>query len=138
LTIRRSRPHYVTDVADGPLVSRHRPSVDVLFRSVARAAGPQAIGVILTGMGSDGAAGLLEMRQAGSATLAQDETTCVVFGMPKEAIAAGGVEEVVPLPRIPGIILSRASTMAETVRHGTLAAPDGDEAARRLLPAPGH
>ncbi len=89
----------------GPLVSRHRPSVDVLFRSVAAAAGAEAVGCVLTGMGDDGAQGLLELRQAGGATLAQDEASSVVFGMPKEAAARGAAEQVVPLERIPGAIL---------------------------------
>lgn len=75
---------------EGPLVARHRPSVDVLFRSAAHTAGSNALGIIMTGMGDDGARGLLEMRQAGAATIAQDEASCVVFGMPKEAIALGG------------------------------------------------
>jgi two-component system chemotaxis response regulator CheB len=109
LRLRRSGAHYTVEVADGPLVSRHRPSVDVLFRSVAQAAGPNAVGVILTGMGTDGAQGLLEMRRCGAATLAQDEATCVVFGMPKEAIAAGAAEEVLPLPRIAAAMLERAA-----------------------------
>jgi two-component system chemotaxis response regulator CheB len=104
----RNGAHYAVQVTDGPLVARHRPSVDVLFRSAARAAGPNAIGVILTGMGGDGAEGLLEMKKAGASTLAQDEATCVVFGMPKEAVARGAVQEVVPLPRIPRAILKRA------------------------------
>lgn len=103
----RSGAHYSVDVLDGPLVSRHRPSVDVLFRS-AVAAGPNAVGAILTGMGNDGAAGLLEMKRAGAATVAQDEATCVVFGMPKEAIARGAVDEVVPLERIPHVLLRLA------------------------------
>lgn len=77
---------------EGPLVARHRPSVDVLFRSAAHTAGSNALGIIMTGMGDDGARGLLEMRQAGAATIAQDEASCVVFGMPKEAIALGGGE----------------------------------------------
>jgi two-component system chemotaxis response regulator CheB len=93
-------------VVDGPLVSRHRPSVDVLFRSVAQTAGPNAVGVILTGMGSDGARGLLEMKQAGALTIAQDEQTCVVFGMSKEAIDYGAVRNIASLQQIPGIILS--------------------------------
>lgn len=101
----RSGGHYAVDVVDGPLVSRHRPSVNVLFRSAAQAAGPNALGVILTGMGDDGAEGLREMKQAGAATLAQDEASCVVFGMPKEAIALGCVDEVVPLERVPASIL---------------------------------
>jgi two-component system chemotaxis response regulator CheB len=112
MLLRRSGAQYAVEVADGPLVSRHRPSVDVLFRSVAQAAGPNAVGVIMTGMGADGALGLLEMRRAGAATIAQDETSCVVFGMPKEAIARGSVEEVLPLEQIPGGILRRARSAA--------------------------
>jgi two-component system chemotaxis response regulator CheB len=107
-TLVRSGGHYAVEVIDGPLVSRHRPSVDVLFRSVARAAGPNAVGVIMTGMGDDGADGLLEMKQAGAATIAQDEATCVVFGMPKEAIEREAVDEVVPLPQIPQRLLRLA------------------------------
>lgn len=97
LLLHRSGANYVTELSDGPLVSRHRPSVDVLFRSAANCAGKNAVGIIMTGMGDDGAAGMLEMRQAGAHTLAQDEASCVVFGMPKEAIARGGVAEVVSL-----------------------------------------
>jgi len=97
LLLKRSGANYVTELSDGPPVSRHRPSVDVLFRSAANCAGKNAIGIIMTGMGDDGAAGMLEMHQAGACTLAQDEESCVVFGMPKEAIARGGVDEVVPL-----------------------------------------
>ena len=100
LLVQRSGAHYIVEVKDGPLVSRHRPSVDVLFRSVAKAAGRNAVGVIMTGMGDDGADGLLEMRQAGAATIAQDEASCVVFGMPKEAIARGAAQTVLPLHRI--------------------------------------
>lgn len=97
LLLKRSGANYVTELSDGPPVSRHRPSVDVLFRSAANCAGKNAIGVIMTGMGDDGAAGMLEMHQVGAYTLAQDEASCVVFGMPKEAIVRGGVDEVVPL-----------------------------------------
>lgn len=97
LLLSRSGANYVAHLSDGPPVSRHRPSVDVLFRSVANCAGKNAIGVIMTGMGDDGAAGMLEMHQVGAYNLAQDEQSCVVFGMPKEAIARGGVDEVVPL-----------------------------------------
>jgi two-component system chemotaxis response regulator CheB len=86
-------------------VNHHRPSVDVLFRSCARVAGPNAVGVILTGMGDDGARGLLAMRFAGARTVAQDEATCVVFGMPKEAIALGATEFIEPLPRVAGHVL---------------------------------
>jgi two-component system chemotaxis response regulator CheB len=104
----RSGAHYEVVVRDGPLVSRHRPSVDVLFRSVAETAGPNAVGVILTGMGDDGAEGLLEMRRAGATTIAQDERSCVVFGMPKEAIERHAVDEVVALSGMPAAILRRA------------------------------
>ena len=105
LMLRRGGAYYYAEVVDGPLVNRHRPSVDVLFRSVAKCAGPNAIGIIMTGMGDDGARGLLEMRQAGSATLAQDEASCVVFGMPKEAIRLDAAERVAPLSQMaPAII----------------------------------
>jgi two-component system chemotaxis response regulator CheB len=104
--VRRNGAQYVAEVTDGPLVSRHRPSVDMLFRSVAQNAGANAIGVIMTGMGSDGAEGLLEMRRAGAYTLAQDEGSCVVFGMPKEAIERGAVDRVVNLSGIAAAILN--------------------------------
>ena len=100
LLLKRSGARYYVEVKDGPLVSRHRPSVDVLFRSTARYAGRNAIGVIMTGMGDDGARGLREMRDAGAWTLAQDEASCVVFGMPQEAIKRGGVDQVLPLDRL--------------------------------------
>jgi two-component system chemotaxis response regulator CheB len=109
LAVRRSGEDYFAEVLDGPPVSRHRPSVDVLFRSAAQAAGPNAVGVILTGMGDDGARGLLEMRQAGAHTIAQDEATCVVFGMPREAIAAGATCEELPLSSIAAAVLRRSS-----------------------------
>ncbi len=96
----RSGQTYSVRVFQAPPVSRHRPSVDVMFKSCARYIGPNAVGVILTGMGNDGAAGLLAMRQAGAVTFAQDESTCVVYGMPKEAIANGAVDHILPLPRI--------------------------------------
>jgi two-component system chemotaxis response regulator CheB len=102
--VQRSGAHYVIEIVDGPLVSRHRPSVDVLFRSVAQAVGPNAVGVIMTGMGSDGAEGLLEMKQAGALTVAQDEASCVVFGMPKEAIECGAVDKIASLSQIPNLI----------------------------------
>ncbi len=105
LAVRRDGGHYAVEVLEGPPVCRHRPSVDVLFRSAAQAAGENAVGVILTGMGEDGARGLLEMRNAGAHTIAQDEATSVVFGMPKEAIKLGAACEVQPLPRIAGAIL---------------------------------
>jgi two-component system chemotaxis response regulator CheB len=97
LLLRRSGSRYFVEVRGGPLVSRHRPSVDVLFRSAAHCAGRNAIGVIMTGMGDDGARGMLEMKESGACTLAQDEQSCVVFGMPQEAIKAGGVDRVLPL-----------------------------------------
>jgi len=109
LLLERQGARYHVAVKDGPLVSRHRPSVDVLFRSTARAAGPNAIGVIMTGMGDDGARGMLEMKEAGAYTIAQDEETCVVFGMPKEAIARGGVDTVMPLEEIaPHVMLQQS------------------------------
>ena len=100
LLIKRSGARYMVELNQGPLVNRHRPSVDVLFRSAANVAGGNALGIILTGMGKDGVQGMLEMKRAGSYTIAQDEASCVVFGMPKEAIAAGGVHEVLPLQKI--------------------------------------
>ncbi|MGA2113464.1 MAG: chemotaxis response regulator protein-glutamate methylesterase [Bryobacteraceae bacterium] len=107
LLLKRSGARYYVEIKDGPLVSRHRPSVDVLFRSAARYAGQNAVGVILTGMGDDGASGMLEMKQAGAATIAQDEATSVVFGMPNEAIKRGAVDTVLPLPAIAAAILAR-------------------------------
>lgn len=109
LLLKRSGARYYVEVRDGPLVSRHRPSVDVLFRSVARYAGRNAVGVIMTGMGDDGARGMREMKDSGAHTIAQDEATCVVFGMPQEAIKAGGVDQVMALGRIAGEVVSRAS-----------------------------
>jgi len=107
LIVRRDGTGYVAEVAPGPLVSRHRPSADVLFRSVASTAGAQAVGAIMTGMGDDGADGLRAMHDAGAATLAQNEATCVVFGMPREAIARGAVDEILPLSQLGGGILRR-------------------------------
>ena len=98
--LKRSGARYYIEVRDGPLVSRHRPSVDVLFRSTARYAGANAIGVIMTGMGDDGARGMLEMKQSGSYNIAQDETSCVVFGMPQEAIKLGATDKILPLDQI--------------------------------------
>jgi two-component system chemotaxis response regulator CheB len=105
MMVKRSGAYYHVEVADGPLVSRHKPSVDVLFRSVARYAGRNALGIIMTGMGDDGARGMKEMRDAGAGTVAQDDSSCVVFGMPKEAIKLGGVERVVPLDAIAGEVM---------------------------------
>lgn len=108
LLLKRSGARYYVDVKEGPLVCRHRPSVDVLFRSAARYAGQNAVGVIMTGMGDDGANGLLEMKQAGAFTLAQDEESCVVFGMPNEAIKRNAVDRVLPLEALAGAVLAHA------------------------------
>jgi two-component system chemotaxis response regulator CheB len=107
MLLRRDGANYHVDVIDGPLVNRHRPSVDVLFRSVAKHAGANTLGIIMTGMGDDGAAGLLEMRKAGARTVAQDEDSCVVYGMPREAVKRGGVEKSVPLKAIDREILQQ-------------------------------
>ena len=106
--LKRSGARYYVEVKEGPLVSRHRPSVDVLFRSTARYAGKNAIGVIMTGMGDDGARGMLEMKEAGAYNIAQDEGSCVVFGMPKEAIKLGAVDKTVPLDQIAALVLERS------------------------------
>ena len=111
LLLKRSGANYMTELSQAPPVGRHRPAVDVLFRSAAKFAGKNAIGVILTGMGKDGAVGMREMHEAGAYTFAQDEQSCVVFGMPKEAIAAGGVDEVLPLTDIARRVLGRLRTM---------------------------
>jgi two-component system chemotaxis response regulator CheB len=111
LLLARSGANYVVELNQGPPVNRHRPSVDVLFRSVANTAGANAMGVILTGMGKDGAQGMLELHDAGCWTIAQDEASCVVFGMPKEAIAVGGVDEVLPLDKIGLAITARVAKM---------------------------
>ena len=108
MLLKRSGAKYYVEIKDGPLVNRHRPSVDVLFRSTARFAGRNAIGVIMTGMGDDGARGLLEMKEAGARTMAQDEKSCVVFGMPNEAIKLGAAEKIMPLDQISGLTLSWA------------------------------
>ena len=105
MLLKRSGAQYFVEVIDGPLVSRHRPSVDVLFRSVAQSASKNALGIIMTGMGDDGVRGMLEMRQAGAMTVAQDEASCVVYGMPKEAVRRGAVELSLPLTEIPQAIL---------------------------------
>jgi len=109
MLLQRSGARYFVDVKDGPLVSRHRPSVDVLFRSAARYAGQNAVGVIMTGMGDDGANGLREMKEAGATTIAQDEESCVVFGMPNEAIKRNAVDRVLPLTSIAGAMLRFAN-----------------------------
>jgi len=106
MMLKRSGAQYYVAVADGPVVNRHKPSVDVLFRSVAQVAGRNALGIIMTGMGDDGARGMKEMHDAGAQTVAEDESTCVVFGMPKVAIDLGGVDKVVPLHHIPQEIIA--------------------------------
>jgi two-component system, chemotaxis family, protein-glutamate methylesterase/glutaminase len=106
LLLARSGANYITQLDQGPPVNRHRPSVDVLFRSAAIGAGKNAVGVILTGMGKDGANGMLEMKNAGAYNFAQDESTCVVFGMPREAIAVGATHEVGPLNALPSMVLN--------------------------------
>ena len=108
MLLRRSGAQYRVEIKDGPLVSRHRPSVDVLFRSVANSAGRNALGIIMTGMGDDGAHGLREMHNAGAYTVAQDEKTCVVYGMPKEAVKLGAVDSEVALDDIPKLIMKKA------------------------------
>ncbi|RPJ79297.1 MAG: chemotaxis response regulator protein-glutamate methylesterase, partial [Deltaproteobacteria bacterium] len=109
MLLKRSGARYYVEVKKGPLVSRHRPSVDVLFRSAARYAGSNAVGIIMTGMGDDGARGMLEMKEAGAFNIAQDEASCVVFGMPKEAIKLGGVDKILPLDKIAGEMLRECS-----------------------------
>lgn len=108
LLLKRAGARYYVEVKTGPLVSRHRPSVDVLFRSTARYAGKNAIGVIMTGMGDDGSRGMLEMKNAGAYNLAQDEKSCIVFGMPKEAIKAGAVDKVAPLEDLAGLVIKKS------------------------------
>ncbi len=115
MLVHRSGEEFVVQIVDGPLVSRHRPSVDVLFRSVSISVGPKAVGVIMTGMGDDGAHGLSEMKEAGAVTVAQDEASCIVFGMPREAISRGAVDVVVPLEQIPRVILA-VGRMREELR----------------------
>ena len=112
LSVERSGANYIARVRDGEPVNRHKPSVEVLFLSAARVVGPNALGVMLTGMGADGARAMKELRDAGSWNLAQDEASCVVFGMPKEAIAAGAVHEVLPLSAIAGRLIERLRSTA--------------------------
>ncbi|WNW13943.1 chemotaxis response regulator protein-glutamate methylesterase [Pseudomonas sp. DTU_2021_1001937_2_SI_NGA_ILE_001] len=114
MQLKRSGAHYQVEVLDGPPVNRHKPSVDVLFRSVARHAGANTLGIIMTGMGDDGARGLLAMRESGAQTVAQDEASCVVFGMPKEAIRMGAAQTVEPLSRVPLLI----QQFGDHARHG--------------------
>jgi len=108
LLLKRSGARYYVEIKNGPLVSRHRPSVDVLFRSTARYAGKNAIGIIMTGMGDDGAKGMLEMKQAGAFNFAQDEQSCVVFGMPKEAIKIGAVDKIATLNDLADLVIKKS------------------------------
>ena len=112
LELARSGANYICRLNDGPPVSGHRPSVDVLFQSVARVAGANSVGIILTGMGKDGASGLLEMRRAGASTIGQDETTCVVYGMPKAAHDCGATEVELPISKIWDHALNRCQATA--------------------------
>jgi two-component system chemotaxis response regulator CheB len=112
LVLRRQGSRCHVEVIEGPLVSRHRPSVDVLFRSVAQAVGSCAVGLVMTGMGDDGAQGLMEMKEAGAATFAQDEVSSVVFGMPRQAILRGAVMEVLPLTKLPAALVRAALAQA--------------------------
>jgi two-component system chemotaxis response regulator CheB len=114
MLVDRSGDELVVHIVDGPLVSRHRPSVDVLFRSVAASVGPKAVGIIMTGMGDDGADGLCEMKAAGATTIAQDEASCIVFGMPKEAISRGAVDIIIPLDKIASAALNAQRQLART------------------------
>jgi two-component system chemotaxis response regulator CheB len=114
LLVRRIGGHYVTELSRSEAVNRHRPSVDVLFQSVAAAAGAQAIGVILTGMGKDGAPGMLAMHRAGAWNIAQDQDTCVVYGMPREAVALGATDESLPLDQIAGRVVARLAATERT------------------------
>ena len=106
MMLKRNGAQYVVEVADGPVVNRHKPSVDVLFRSAAKYAGANALGIIMTGMGDDGARGMKEMHDAGARTIAQDEASCIVFGMPREAIKLDAVDQIIALDQIPAAIVS--------------------------------
>ena len=120
ILLKRSGAKYMVQVKDGPLVSRHRPSVDVLFRSAARYAGSNAIGVIMTGMGDDGARGMLEMHETGAYTIAQDEESCVVYGMPKEAVRLGGVDKILPLTQIAAEVIRYYKSTQKLNRVGSI------------------
>jgi two-component system chemotaxis response regulator CheB len=117
MLLQQDGARYLTRIKNGPAVNHQRPSVDVLFQSVARSAGSNAIGVLLTGMGADGAKGLLAMREKGAYTLAQDEETCIVFGMPREAIRLGAVDDVVPIQHIPQAIINFLQRQEKGVEH---------------------
>jgi two-component system chemotaxis response regulator CheB len=128
MLLKRSGARYFVSLKDGPLVSRHRPSVDVLFRSTARYAGANAIGVIMTGMGDDGAKGMLEMKQSGAMNIAQNEQSCVVFGMPNEAIKQGAVDFVIPLEQISEKVLRMSDDSTDlTDKSGLIKTGGGSE-----------
>ena len=112
LSVERSGANYIARVQDGEAVNRHKPSVEVLFKSAARVVGPNALGIMLTGMGADGAKAMRVMKDAGSYNFVQDEATCVVFGMPREAIAAGAADEVLPLGQIAPRLIERLRNTA--------------------------
>jgi two-component system chemotaxis response regulator CheB len=118
LLVERDGARYLCRLSDGPPVNRHRPSVDVLFRSVAQNVGPNAVGAILTGMGDDGARGLKEMLDAGAATVAQDEASSVVWGMPGAAVKLGGAQDIVPLGRVASALLRLAATVGASLALG--------------------
>ena len=139
LIVARSGDRYVARLSQSELVNRHRPSIDVLFSSAARTGAPNLVGVILTGMGRDGAAGLLALRHAGGYTYAQDEQSCVVFGMPKEAIALGAVDEVLPVAEIGPALLARLALQGSggacaKLKHGEGAAVKGASNPQRSRP----
>ena len=117
MQLKRSGAHYLVEVLDGPAVNRHKPSVDVLFRSAARVLGPNALGVMLTGMGADGAQAMREMKDAGSYNYVQDEASCVVFGMPRMAIQFGAAHEILPLNQIASALLNKLAASPSSVRH---------------------
>ncbi len=117
LSVERSGANYIARVRDGEPVNRHKPSVEVLFKSAARVVGPNALGVMLTGMGADGATAMKEMRDAGSFNLVQDEASCVVYGMPREAVAAGAAHEVLPLTQIAGHLMDRLRQTGGAALH---------------------
>jgi len=117
MLLRRSGAQYRVEIKDGPLVSRHRPSVDVLFRSAAQSAGANAVGIILTGMGDDGARGMKEMHDSGALTVAQDEASSIVYGMPKEAVKLGGVDVILSLSAVPDLIVQAPTRAAFTKSH---------------------
>lgn len=137
MQLHRSGAQYVVSVRDGPLVNRHKPSVDVLFKSVAACAGANALGMILTGMGEDGARGLLDMRNAGALTAAQDEASCVVYGMSREAIRLGAASQVLPLSGMAGWLQQRSAQAAALTTTSTSATGSLASSLAGRVPTPG-